>query len=572
MTMAERGKALVLGGDDRAFLAVVRSLGRRGIEVHGGWCPDALSAFRSRYLRHVHELPPCAPDGAWLGTLTDLMDRERFDLVVPCDDPSVLSMQVHRRRIEPHGRCYLVPEEAFDVAFDKAKTHELARSLDIAVPAQVALEPGEDPTEALADLHFPVVVKAPVSCTPEDPYSRRRARVARTPDEVRETVRTRPGQGLVLVQEHFPGRGMGVEVLAHEGRLLAAFQHERVHEPIRGGGSTYRRSVTLSPSLMEAVGQLLSALEYTGVLMAEFRVQPRTGWWVLLELNARFWGSLPLAVAAGVDFPLYLYQMLVEGRRRFPQAYRTGLYCRNVKKDLAWLVDNLRADRADPTLNTVPLRRLPGELWHLLTGRERLDTLAADDVMPLAAELAHILRWGAGRAAELAGGLFTSVPTMHEAEEQAAARAMRRGRVILFVCRGNICRSPFAERFARKLLGEERELTSAGDYPLAGRLSPPEAVAAAREFGVDLSEHRSRRLTAGTVRRADVVFTFDERNRRAVLSLCPDAREKVHRLGVLADGGAPEIRDPLGGSVAEFQRAYSRIAAAIEAGLSRGSE
>ncbi|MFO8007305.1 MAG: ATP-grasp domain-containing protein, partial [Candidatus Brocadiia bacterium] len=332
MTMRHRGKVLVLGGDNRAFLAVVRSLGRQDIEVHAGWSPRPLSALRSRYLSRVHELPAYGEDQAWLAGLTDLMDREQFDLVIPCDDPSVLLLQLHRREMEPHGRCYLLPERAFEVAFDKASTHELARSLDIPVPAQVTVEPGGEAAETLGRLHFPVVVKAPVSCSPENLYYRQRARTARTPEQAARAIGQSPVSGPLLVQEHFPGRGMGVEVLVHEGRPLMAFQHERIHEPIRGGGSTYRRSVPLSPSLMEAVEQLVGALDYSGVLMAEFRVQPRTGWWVLLELNARFWGSLPLAVAAGADFPFCLYEMLVEGRRDFESGYKTGLYCRNVKK------------------------------------------------------------------------------------------------------------------------------------------------------------------------------------------------------------------------------------------------
>ena len=58
--------------------------------------------------------------------------------------------------------------------------------------------------------------------------------------------------------------------------------------------------------------------------MAEFKVNPRTGGWVLIEINGRFWGSLPLTIAAGADFPRYLYE-LRSRTHGFPREYRTGI-------------------------------------------------------------------------------------------------------------------------------------------------------------------------------------------------------------------------------------------------------
>ncbi len=83
------------------------------------------------------------------------------------------------------------------------------------------------------------------------------------------------------------------------------------------------------------------ALNYSGVGMVAFKVNPASGDWVLLEINARFWGSLPLSVAAGVDVPLYLFDLLTTGRRQCPQHYPVGVYARNWLPDARWLVRNL---------------------------------------------------------------------------------------------------------------------------------------------------------------------------------------------------------------------------------------
>src|SRR6185503_6339152 len=115
----------------------------------------------------------------------------------------------------------------------------------------------------------------------------------------------------------------------HDGQVLSAFQHARIHETTEWG-SSYRRSVAISPELLEASQRLMQAIRYTGVAMAEFIVNPKSGQWVFLEINGRFWGSLPLAVAAGADFPYYLYRLLVEDNRDLPTDYRLGVRCRNL--------------------------------------------------------------------------------------------------------------------------------------------------------------------------------------------------------------------------------------------------
>jgi Carbamoyl-phosphate synthase L chain, ATP binding domain len=208
--------------------------------------------------------------------------------------------------------------------------------------------------------------------------------------------------GPVAMQENFIGQGAGIELLLNAGEPLLAFQHVRIHEPIRGGPSAYRKSMALSPELLTAAVRVLGAVRYHGVAMVEFKLNPATGQWVFLEVNARFWGSLPLAVAAGADFPLALYQLLVEGRTSFPRRYRQGLYCRNLTLDLEWQAANFFADRADPTLATQPLYRVFGDaLANLLTSRERFDTFAHDDHGPFLAEVVELARRARSRAAKL---------------------------------------------------------------------------------------------------------------------------------------------------------------------------
>ena len=87
-------KVLVLGKSDSSFLTVIRSLGRRGIAVHIAWCPPTEVAVRSRYVRAIHQLPPFSPvDDAWKRALIALCERERFDLIIPTNDPTIIPLQ-----------------------------------------------------------------------------------------------------------------------------------------------------------------------------------------------------------------------------------------------------------------------------------------------------------------------------------------------------------------------------------------------------------------------------------------------------------------------------------------------
>src|SRR4026207_2291899 len=104
-------KVLVLGHDTRAFLAVIRSLGRGGVEVHVAWHDPYAPASRSRYIRKAHLLPSWRqPVVSWKSSLQQLLREEKFDLVLPCIDPIVMALHQHRTEFEPHGRIYLLSD------------------------------------------------------------------------------------------------------------------------------------------------------------------------------------------------------------------------------------------------------------------------------------------------------------------------------------------------------------------------------------------------------------------------------------------------------------------------------
>ena len=561
-----RQRALVLGDDTRSFLAIVRSLGRRGIEVHAAPLDFTAPALRSRYLTATQYLPLWVGDGAeWLDAMEALLRARRFDAVIPCNETGLLPLARHRARFEPLT-CLAIPHDrAIAALFDKHATRELAASLGIAVSPGRLLRAGDDAAAILAEFGTPVMLKPRRSYALDTLDSRGKVRALRSADELRALL-----AGLLpddhLLEGFFAGRGVGFSVLADSGRVLQSFEHHRIREN-RAGGSYYRVSATPTPELARACAFIIGALDYTGVAMFEFRVSADA--WVLLEVNARPWGSLPLPVALGVDFPARWVRLLTQGVATPSVAYPAGIYGRNLAPDLAELAEAMQ-DAGVPAAGGVLLRRL-AELGRNLTGRERQDTFSRDDMRPGLGELGAALRGGvlrigralpgAARIRDLAGRRRLLAALGARTKSVKAGRPWR----LLFVCAGNICRSPYAAAVlaSRPDLAGWIETASAGTLPREGRPTPAAGLLAAQRRGIDLHAHCSRHLSREAARAADVILVFDEANRRAVMARDPRLRGRIVLLGDLDGLGA--IGDPVDGDGAVFMRCYARIDRSVAA-------
>jgi protein-tyrosine phosphatase len=150
----------------------------------------------------------------------------------------------------------------------------------------------------------------------------------------------------------------------------------------------------------------------------------------------------------------------------------------------------------------------------------------------------------------------------------ALRRVARRPRpaAVLFVCHGNICRSPYAAAAARRLLPSEVAIESSG-FVVPDRPAPPEAVAVAAEHGIDLSTHRSKLITLGHLRSADLVLVMDEEQRRRVADLRGSLAGRVVLLGDLDPEAVTErgVPDPLNQPIETFRTTYDRIDRCVSA-------
>jgi protein-tyrosine-phosphatase/predicted ATP-grasp superfamily ATP-dependent carboligase len=564
-------KVLVFGDDTRSFLTIARSLGRRGLTVHVAPSDFSSAALRSRFIAKTHVLPALVHDGAdWTSAVEELLKVERFDLVIPCTDRSLLPLSAHRHRLRELARLAIPEPEHIEILFDKQRTREVAATLGVNLAEAVYSAEYKSAEVVFSHLGAPVVVKPRRSVSLDALHRQELVRIVETPDELERAVQDRE-PGSYFFEAFFPGSGLGISVLSDAGEIIQAFEHHRIHQAAQGGSSAYRVSAPISQELLAVCKKMVGRIGYTGIAMFEFRRNRAAGAWILLEVNARPWGSMPLSVSAGVDFPYAWYQLLVNRNRLAQAAYRTPVYGRNLDLDIAFVTART-AEMTKWRDRAVFLTDWSLGFARVLTGREKLDSLTLDDPGPAIAELGSLIF-------RVFSACWRRIPGQQQVR-RAVARARlrfalkaatRAGKTpsIAFVCYGNICRSAFAEHAMANALPSlpiRVLVRSAGTYQVDGRLSPGEAMTAARRHGVDLAAHRSHRVTMELLSSTSILIAFDQSNIKALKAQYPRIPCPVILLGSLIEtpDRKGEIRDPYGGEPALFDRVFGAIRQGID--------
>jgi predicted ATP-grasp superfamily ATP-dependent carboligase len=302
--------------------------------------------------------------------IVELAGDEHASVVIPIAEPALLAILPIRSRLLPAVIPF--PDlPTFSALSDKQRLLEEASKLGIAVPTQVVVSDAAslESVDLLA-LRYPIVLK-PVRSVGGKVGERAKLGVsyAADPRELRRKILSLQAVAFpLLLQQRIIGPGTGIFLFLWDGKVRARFAHRRLCEkPPSGGVSVYCESISANEELVERSRELLERFGWCGVAMVEYKRDRETGRSYLMEVNGRFWGSLQLAVDAGVDFP----RLLVDCALGEPVAQQTP-YRIGVRSRWWWgQVDHL-VGRVRPRASAAPIppgtRSLTRALGDLLCG------------------------------------------------------------------------------------------------------------------------------------------------------------------------------------------------------------
>jgi predicted ATP-grasp superfamily ATP-dependent carboligase len=323
-------RILVTDGDARAALAVTRALGRGGHEVWVGAPRQPSLAQTSRYCaRGVVYPDPARQPSAFVEALAGIAADGAIDVLLPVTEITTLLVTGARTRFEPRCQVPFASAAAIDTASNKADLLARAVRLGVPIPRTTVLDAPDAPIDPA--LAFPLVIKPHRSrvLTPDGWIA---GAVSHAADRagLERDVASRPRALFpLLLQERIVGPGLGVFACYDRGRPCALFSHRRLREkPPEGGVSVLCESTAVPPVAGELAQRILGDLGWHGVAMVEFKQDDRDGTPRLMEINARFWGSLQLAIDAGVDFPGLLVALVTGTAPETPPPYRIGVRSR----------------------------------------------------------------------------------------------------------------------------------------------------------------------------------------------------------------------------------------------------
>lgn len=241
-------------------------------------------------------------------------------VVYAFSDATYLALYAQRTELDSCMTLVFPDSKSIEIAFDKAATYSLAKVSGIPTITTYTPETGEEVRRLGTTLTYPAVIKTRRSVTWKNntgifgsaSFVQDNTELEKKFRELKERLGEAP-----LIQDFMQGEEYGVEMLAHNGHIHARVVHHRLRSLSPTGGASVLKETLhegeLRSMLESYAEKLVTKLSWTGPIMVEFKVDSDSKRPYLMEINGRFWGSLPLSIIAGVDMP-YLYYLLATGQ------------------------------------------------------------------------------------------------------------------------------------------------------------------------------------------------------------------------------------------------------------------
>jgi len=338
-------KVLVTDGSYEHTLAIVRYLGRLGLEVCAIGERRSTLSFHSKYCHEGIVGPNPSLEQEYVEFLQKTLRQGTFDVLIPVGYRTTSVVSRNRRDIEGLVRFVLPDQESVELALNKRKTYALADRIGIPYPRTVYPQSLAEMESMSRSVEYPVVSKGLLEAGKQlVTYPSSRQDLMRDYRVMCEENNLE-GETLPMVQEYIRGDiTYSFCGLYQKGICKKIFMFKEIRSvPVRGGSASYAESFH-DPTLKEYGMRLLDSLNWHGVANIEFKQERSTGRLKLMEINPKFWASVEVALRAGVNFPYDVTQIAVGKEVPYSEEYEKGLkFHFPLSRELMHLRENPRA-------------------------------------------------------------------------------------------------------------------------------------------------------------------------------------------------------------------------------------
>ncbi len=321
---------LVTNARHGSTLAIVRSLGKTENITAIDSC-KINSTYFSRYNNRTNKryTSPSYSIKQFILDMVKIVKDGGFDVLLPVGADTTMPISFFKDRLEPYVKVPVADYNILEKAHNKQKCLEIAKSIGIPIPKTIIPKDSEHLRDLSTNLEYPAVIKLRKST------SAKGLRYANTPSELIEAYNLPMPQSDIImeysrpmIQEYIPGDIYDVCTLFDKGRHITSLAQKRILTVPYSGGAGLVNITVEYPELIDMTIKLLEKLNWHGVAEVEYKLDsndcPR-----LMEVNSKFWGTLGLSIAAGVNFPKLLCDMTMGKKIRPPE------YKRDVK--MMWI-------------------------------------------------------------------------------------------------------------------------------------------------------------------------------------------------------------------------------------------
>jgi len=561
---------LVLDGEQYSSLAIVRSLGRKGLKITVAAADNNAICRHSKFTTNFFTYPnPLVDVEGFCQVVCEQLSKAKYTLIIPVTELTTLPLSKIRERIELKSCLAIADNKALEQVTDKAKTFTLAERIGVPVPRSHYINTLHALEEIIENVSFPVVIKPSRSIADQKDDIRAKLTVdyAFNIDELNKKAKQFLKTSKIILQEYFEGIGTGIELIADQGHIIHAFQHQRMHElPLTGGGSCLRKSVKINPQLLEYSQKLIKELNWHGVAMVEFKHNPDNNKSCLMEINGRFWGSLPLAVSSGSDFPWFLYQLLINQQHPKQLTSSPGHISRKIQSDLYWYIQTVFKRDDNPLIKWPSKTQLLKDFLSIFHYKHHFDAFYYQDLKPGFVDLGRTASWLYYFTHDFIQKRTLYKKHLKIKQSNALQKPLEQAKNILFLCYGNINRSAAAECIFKQQTNKPGyQVQSAGFHPIDKRPADPNIVKIAKQQQIDMQNCSSQTVDKQVLETADMVFVMEIDHLLKLFTLYPQYKHKAYLLGSLDTDKTSEleISDPYGKTIEEYQACFNQIKTCI---------